>query len=251
MSDNAEKVDWMKALIAQSKMELMLTLRQLEGMLITVFFPPALLIFFAGIGVKPSSVERPIDFLLPGMLALAVMSTGLVSLSIRTGYERSYGVLKRLGSTPLTRTQLLIAKIISVIAVDILDIIILIAIAYFMFDWHPTGALPLAIFALLLGIATFSSFGLMLAGSFRAETTLATANTLFFLFLLLGGVAWPLDKLPKFLSIPARIFPSAAFADALRASLGTNPSFPLLNLVILAAWGIVTLMIASRTFRWE
>ena len=241
----------MNALIAQTKMELKLTLRQFEGMLITVFFPPALLIFFAGIGVKPSSVERPIDFLLPGMLALAVMSTGLVSLSIRTGYERSYGVLKRLGSTPLTRTQLLIAKIISVIAVDILDIIILIGIAYFLFDWHPTGALPLAIFALLLGIATFSSFGLMLAGSFRAETTLATANTLFFLFLLLGGVAWPLDKLPNFLSIPAKIFPSAAFADALRASLGPHTSFPIWNLLILAAWGLVTLAIASRTFKWE
>lgn len=241
----------MNALIAQTKMELRLTLRQFEGMLITVFFPPALLIFFAGIGVKPSSVQRPIDFLLPGMLALAVMSTGLVSLSIRTGYERSYGVLKRLGSTPLTRTQLLIAKIISVIAVDIVDIVILVAIAYFMFDWHPTGALPLAILALLLGIATFSSFGLMLAGSLRAETTLALANTLFFVFLLLGGVAWPLDKLPGLLSVPAKVFPSAAFADALRSSLGPHPSFPVLNLVILAAWGLVALAIASRTFRWE
>lgn len=241
----------MKTLVAQTKMELMLTFRQFEGMLITVFFPPALLIFFAGIGVKPSSVQRPIDFLLPGMLALAVMSTGLVSLSIRTGYERSYGVLKRLGSTPLTRTELLIAKIISVIAVDILDIVILIGIAYFMFDWHPTGALPLAFLSLLLGIATFSSFGLMLAGSFRAETTLALANTLFFLFLLLGGVAWPLDKLPSFLSIPGHIIPSAAFADALRASLGTHTSFPVWNLLILAAWGLGTLAIASRTFRWE
>ncbi len=241
----------MKALIAQSKMELMLTFRQFEGMLITVVFPPALLIFFAGIGVKPSSADRPIDFLLPGMLALAVMSTGLVGLSIRTGYERSYGVLKRLGSTPLTRSQLLMAKIVSVVAVDMIDIVILIAIAYFMFDWHPTGALPLAIFALLLGIATFSSFGLMLAGSFRAETTLATANTLFFLFLLLGGVAWPLDKLPEFLSIPAHIFPSAAFADALRASLGPHTSFPIWNLVILAGWGVGTLAIASRTFKWE
>jgi ABC-2 type transport system permease protein len=242
---------YMRALIAQSKMELMLTLRQFEGVLITVIFPPVLLIFFAGIGIKPSSSERPIDFLLPGMLALAVMSTGLVSLSIRTAYERNYGVLKRLGSTPLSRGQLLIAKIISVIAVDILDIIILIAIAFLMFDWRPSGALPLALLALILGIATFSSFGLMLAGSVRAETTLAAANTLFFLFLLLGGIAWPLDKLPSFLSIPARIFPSAAFADALRASLGKDPSVPFLNLAILAAWGIVTLAIASRTFRWE
>ncbi|HEX7102951.1 MAG TPA: ABC transporter permease [Nitrolancea sp.] len=241
----------MKALMAQTKMELMLTFRQFEGMLITVIFPPVLLIFFAGIGVKPSSADRPIDFLLPGMLALAVMSTGLVSLSIRTAYERNYGVLKRLGSTPLSRGQLLIAKIISVIAVDILDIIILIGIAYFFFDWHPTGALPIAIFALILGTATFSSFGLMLAGSVRPETTLAAANTLFFLFLLLGGIAWPLDKLPSFLSVPARIFPSSAFADALRDSLAKNPSFSLWNILILAAWGVVTLAIASRTFRWE
>ena len=105
----------MNALLAQTRIEMLLSLRRFESILITVIVPVVLLIFFATIGVAPDEYDDPVDFLLPGMLALAVMSTGLVGLSIRTAYERSYGVLKRLGTTPLTRQQLILAKVISVV----------------------------------------------------------------------------------------------------------------------------------------
>lgn len=241
----------MDVLIAQSLMELRLTLRRFEGVLITMVVPAVLLIFFGAIGIKPEDVARPIDFLLPGMLALAVISTGLVGLSIRTAYERHYGVLKRLGATPLTRGQLLLAKVVSVIAVELVEIVLLVGIAAAFFGWRPTGAFGLAVLAIVLGTVVFSLFGLTLAGAVRAETTLAAANALYLLFLLLGGIVWPISRLPGALSLPARLLPSSAFADALRATLSAHPSLPISNLLILLAWSVLALVVASRTFQWE
>lgn len=241
----------MNALMAQTRIELLLTMRRFESVLITMIVPVVLLVFFAAVGIAPDEYERPIDFLLPGMLALAVMSTGLVGLSIRTAYERSYGVLKRLGSTPLTRGQLIGAKVLSVAVIVIVEIVLLVGIAAIGYDWRPGGAFALTLLALLLGTAVFSGFGLMMAGALRAETTLATANGLYLLFLLLGGVVWPIERLPGLLAVPARLLPSSAFADALRDTLAREPSLPLLNLLVLAAWGVLALVIASRTFRWE
>ncbi len=241
----------MNALLAQTMMELRLTLRNGEGVLLTMVVPIVLLVFFAAIGLAPDGYDRPIDFLLPGMLALAVMSTGLVSLSIRTAYERSYGVLKRLGSTPLSRPQLIGAKVLSVVLLELIEIVILVGIAAAAYGWRPTGLFAIAMLALIIGTATFSGIGLMMAGALRPETTLAGANGLYLLFLLVGGIVWPVDRLPGFLSMPARVLPSSAFADALRETLSSTPTLPVTHLVFLTVWGLAALLIASRTFRWE
>ena len=241
----------MNALLAQTMMELRLTLRNGEGVLLTMVVPVVLLVFFAAIRLAPDGYDRPIDFLLPGMLALAVMSTGLVSLSIRTAYERSYGVLKRLGSTPLSRPQLIGAKVLSVVLLELIEIVILVGIAAVAHGWRPTGAFAVALLALIIGTATFSGIGLMMAGALRPETTLAGANGLYLLFLLVGGIVWPVDRLPGFLAIPARVLPSSAFADALRETLSSAPAIPVTHLVFLTLWGLAALVIASRTFRWE
>jgi ABC-2 type transport system permease protein len=241
----------MEALLAQARMEFVLTLRRGEGVLITLVVPAVLLVFFASLGIAPPDSARPIDFLLPGMLALAVMSTGLVSLGIRTAYERNYGVLKRLGSTPLGRGRLLLAKIISVILVNAIEVALLITIAVIGYGWQPAGSILWAVGALLLGTATFSGLGLLLAGTLRAETTLAAANAMYLLLLLLGGILWPVERLPGFLSLVGLLLPSNALAEALRSSLGPNAEVPLVPLLALAIWFIAVLALASRTFRWE
>ncbi|MCX2727578.1 ABC transporter permease [Thermomicrobium sp. 4228-Ro] len=240
----------MHALLAQAQMELRLTLRSGEGLLVTLIVPPALLVFFAALHLAPSGYTRPIDFLLPSMLALAVMSIGLVSLGIRTAYERHYGVLKRLGATPLGRGRLIGAKILSVLAVEVLQLLLL-GGAAFLFGWRPTGALAVALVTLLLGTAVFASLGLFIAGTFRAETTLGLANGLYVLFILLGGVAWPLDRLPGPIALVGLVLPSNALASALRASLSPEPSWPLPQLGMLALWTALILLVARRTFRWE
>ena len=241
----------MEALLAQARMELLLTLRRGEGVLITLVVPAVLLVFFASLGIAPPGYARPVDFLLPGMLALVVMSTGLVSLGIRTAYERSYGVLKRLGSTPLGRGRLLAAKVLSVVAVAAAEIALLLAIAAFGYGWRPGGSLLWALLILVLGTAAFSSIGLLLAGTLRAETTLAAANGLYLLLLLLGGIVWPVERLPGPLALVGLLLPSNALAEGLRLSLGPQPVAPLAQLLALLLWCAGVLAVALRTFRWE
>jgi ABC-2 type transport system permease protein len=240
----------MAPLIAQTKMEIRLTMRRFEAVLITMIVPVVLLVFFTLIGLAPDDYSRPVDFLLPSMLVLAVMSTGLVGLAIRTAYERSYGVLKRLGSTPLSRSNLLLAKINSVILVTLAQIIILIAIAALGFGWRPEGNLLLAGLVLVIGTATFAGLGLLLAGVLRAETTLAAANTIYIFLLLFGGIIWPADRLPGGIAIIGELLPSAAFASALRSIMSSGDA-PVVPIIILSVWGIAGILLASRTFRWE
>ena len=131
---------------------------------------------------------------MPGILALAVMSTAMVSLGIATGFERGYGVLKRLGATPLGRPRLLGAKIVTIVAVELLQAAVLLPVGLAL-GWNPGGgagaAVAGAIGAILLGSAAFAGIGLLMAGTLRAEVNLAAANGLYLILLLLGGMIVP------------------------------------------------------------
>src|SRR3989442_14461936 len=129
-----------RQVMAQTKIELLLTLRRGESVLITLIVPVLLLIFFASLNIIPASTGKAVDFLLPGMLALAVMATGMVSLGIATAYERYYGVLKRLGSSPLPRAGLILAKLLSVLVLELLQVIILVGVAVALYGWRPAGS---------------------------------------------------------------------------------------------------------------
>src|SRR5256884_6156488 len=238
-------------IIAQTRVELLLTLRRGESVLITLIVPVLLLIFFTSLNIIPSTTGRAVDFLLPGMLALAVMATGMVSLGIATAYERYYGVLKRLGSSPLPRSGLIIAKVISVLALEVIQIIVLVGVAMLIYGWRPIGSPLLALLVMAIGTITFSALGLAMAGALRAEVTLAGANALYLLFLLLGGGILPLSHLPAPLAAIAQLLPAAALTQALQASMSNNMAFPGFALLILVIWTIVVLVIAIRTFQWE
>jgi ABC-2 type transport system permease protein len=240
--------------LAQTRAELLLTLRRGESVLITVIVPALLLVFFASLGVAGDGgggASRPVDFLLPGMLALAVIATGMVSLGIATAYERHYGVLKRLGASPLPRAGLLLAKALAILVLEVAQVAILLAIAAALYGWRPTGAPLVAGLALVLGTAAFAGLGLAMAGALRAEATLAGANGLYLVFLLLSGAVLPLDRLPSFVATAARLLPAAALTGALRAAFDAGAPFPALDLAILTAWAVAILVVAARTFRWE
>src|SRR5215472_10992932 len=119
----------MRPLLAQLRVELILTLRRGESLLITVVVPVVLLVFFGTIASNPP------EFLVPGLLALAVMSTSMVSLGIATAYERYYGALKRLLGSPLPRTSLIAAKTLAVLLIEVVQIVLLVAIARVAFGW--------------------------------------------------------------------------------------------------------------------
>src|SRR6266487_4118707 len=238
-------------IIAQTRVELLLTLRRGESVLITLVVPVLILIFFASLNIIPATTGKAVDFLLPGILALAVMAAGMVSLGIATAYERYYGVLKRLGSSPLPRSGLIIAKMISVLVLELIQTIVLIGVAAVFYGWRPAGSPLLTLLAMAIGTVTFSALGLAMAGVLRAEVTLAAANGLYLLFLLLGGGILPLSHLPPALAAIAQILPAAALTQALQATMANNAPFPWSALLTLVIWAVVILLVAVRTFRWE
>ncbi len=240
-----------RQIAAQARVELLLTLRRGESVLITLIVPVLLLVFFASLNIVSTSSGKAVDFLLPGMLSLAIMAAGMVSLGIATAYERYYGVLKRLGSSPLPRSGLIIAKVISVLVLEVIQVIVLVAVAAAFYGWRPAGVPLLALVVLAIGTVTFAALGLAMAGALRAEVTLAAANGLFLLFLLLGGGILPLSHLPGPLAAIAQILPAAALTQALQATLSNGAAFPGFSLLTLAIWAVLILLVAIRTFRWE
>lgn len=240
-----------RQIMAQTKIELLLTLRRGESVLITLIVPVLLLVFFASLNIIPATTGKAVDFLLPGILALAVMAAGMVSLGIATAYERYYGVLKRLGSSPLPRSGLLIAKMISVLVLELIQTIVLIGVAAVFYGWRPAGSPLLTLLIMAIGTVTFSALGLAMAGALRAEVTLAAANGLYLLFLLLGGGILPLSHLPPALAAIAQILPAAALTQALQATMANNAPFPGSALLTLVIWAVAILIVAIRTFRWE
>jgi ABC-2 type transport system permease protein len=210
-----------------------------------------LLVFFSVVDVLPSGTQEPVDFLLPGIVALAVMSTAMVSLGIATGFERTYTVLKRLGATPLTRGELVTAKMLSVTAVEVLQLAILVPLGLLL-GWRTgSGSAVLALPAVLLGTAAFSGIGLSLAGTLRGEINLAAQNGLYLVLLLLGGMVIPMSSLPGPLRAVCEYLPSSALADVLRDSLTGTGNRPGVSWVVLAVWAVLAPVTAARTFRWH
>src|SRR5215470_17771403 len=144
-----------RAVTAQARIEALLTIRRGESLLVTLVIPLGILVFFSSVDAVNTSYKDPVDFLVPGVLALAVMSSAMVSLGIATGYERRYGVLKRLGSTPLSRAGLLTAKTLNVLGLELLQAVVIIVTGIAL-GWDPTGGLPEAVLLLLVGTVAFA-----------------------------------------------------------------------------------------------
>jgi ABC-2 type transport system permease protein len=237
--------------LAQVRAETYMTLRRGETLLLTVGIPVVFLVFFSTVHVVSTGTGHPVSFFVPGVLALAVMSTAMVSLGIATGFERGYGVLKRLGATPLGRPSLLGAKIGAVVVVEALQAVVLVAVSLAL-GWHPTaGGAGVAVAVVLLATAGFGGLGLFLAGVLRAEVNLAAANGLWLLLLLVSGMLAPLSKLPGWLAQVAKLLPAAALAQALHDALGVGRAVPGWAWVVLVVWAALAPAAAVLTFRWE
>ena len=236
-----------RMLASQTRAELTLALRNSEQVLLTLVIPLGLLVVLTLIPFVAVTGRR-VDFFVPGVLALAVMSSAFTGQAIATGFERQYGVLKRLGATPLPRSVLLGAKTLGVLAVELLQLVAICLVGLAL-GWHPHGS-PTAVLALVvLGTAAFSGLGLLLGGTLRGLTTLAAANLVWFVLLLLGGVVFPLSQLGAAEPV-LRLLPTAALSDGLRTVLAGH-GLPGRDLLALAVCAVVALVAASRAFRWE
>jgi ABC-2 type transport system permease protein len=238
---------------AQATAETKSLLRNGEQLLLTLIIPVLLLIAFSAEPLISFGAGKRVDWLTPGIIALAIMSTAFTSQAIATGFERRYGVLKRLGAEPLSRPGLIAAKTATVIIVEIAQCAI-IAVAAFILGWNPR-AHPLAIitvpFLVLAGTAAFSGLALLMAGTLRAEATLAAANLVYILLLGVGGVVFPLTKFPAGARPLLELLPSGALSTALRSVLQHGAILPAGNTITLLVWAVIGITLAARTFRWE
>jgi ABC-2 type transport system permease protein len=240
----------------QAALELRTMARNGEQLLLTLIIPVLLLIAFGHenlISIGSDGRISRIDFVVPGVLALAVLSTAFTSQAIATGFERRYGVLKRLGATPLSRRGLIAAKTLTVVAVELGQFAIVLLVGALM-GWRPAASAAAVVWVpllLLVGTAAFSGLALLLAGTLRAEATLAGANLLYVVMLGLGGVLFPLTKFPAAARPVLKLLPAGALSDGLRAVLAHSAGLPVGDLLVLCAWAVVAIALASRTFRWE
>lgn len=242
----------MRALLAQTRTELMLSLRNGEQLLVSIAIPLLLLVFFSSVDVLPlpDGVDKGVQFLAPGILALAVMSSAMVSLGIGTGFERQYKVLKRLGTTPLGRPRWVGAKIAMVLCLLVIQTSVLIA-ASFALGWSPGGTPVLAPLAILLGAAAFGGIGLLMAGTMRGTLTLALANGLYLVLLLLGGMIIPFDQMPGPIGTLGRALPSGALSQVMQSCLRDGAPTAGSAWIVLAVWAVLAPAAAARFFRWE
>lgn len=235
---------------AQTSLELRLSLRHGESLLLTFGIPLLLLVFFSVVDILPTDTDEPIDFLFPGIMALAVMSTSFVSTAISTGFERQAGVLKRLGSTPLSRGMLIAAKTASIVCVQALQMVVFTGIAVALgYRFSGSGAV-LALAAVALGTIAFTGLGMLMAGTLPAITTLAAANGIYLVLVLASGMLFPTSELPGPLAAVSKVLPSGALADLLHGTLGQADALTS-AWVVLAVWALAAPAAAARWFRWE
>ncbi|MDQ2679389.1 MAG: ABC transporter permease [Actinomycetota bacterium] len=241
----------MRAFLSQLRVELALSSRQGEQLLVSLGIPLLILVFFSSVDVLPVPTEDPVDFLAPGVLALAIMSTSLVSLGISTGFDRNYGVLKRLGASPLGRPRWIAAKIATVLLTEVAQWVLLIAVAVAL-GWSPPGAgwLP-AVGAAVLGTAAFGGIALLMAGTLPGLATLAGANALYLVLLLTGGMVIPLEELPGPLEAVVKVLPAAPLAEILTGSLIEGGTVAGWAWISLGAWALAAPLAAATLFRWE
>jgi ABC-2 type transport system permease protein len=238
----------LRMLAAQSATELRLALRHGEQVLLTVLVPIVLLVGLTLLTVVPLPEPR-IAAVTPGVLALAVMSTAFTGQAIALGFDRRYGVVRRLAATALPRWLLVAGRLAAVLGVVAIQMVVLGAIAVAL-GWRPGPAgIAWAVPLVLLGCAAFAALGILLGGSLRAEITLAVANLVWFVLLFAGGIVVPLAQLPGPLAAVAAVLPSGALAEGLRHTLATGSPPTAATVLVLLAWTAAASALAVRTVR--
>lgn len=239
-----------RMLAAQTRMEFRLLLRNGEQVGLTLLIPLLLLFFFNLPLLYSLDTPRRIDFVVPSIVALAVMSAAFTGLAIGTGFERKYAVLKRLGATALPRSVLIGGKTLAVLLLEVVQLALIAALG-FALGWHPHGDPALVLVLVALGTVAFGGLGLLVAGTLRAEVTLAAANLIWLILLFAGGIAIPLAKFGSAARDVLQYTPSAALSDGLHAVLQHGHGLPLRDLLTLLVWAALALPAAARWFRWE
>jgi len=237
-------------LAAQAGIELRLALRGGEQVLLTLLIPTALLIGLTLVTLVPLPDPR-VAAVTPGVLALAVMSTAFTAQAIALGFDRRYGVIRRLAATALPRWLLVAGRLVAVLGVVVVQVVVLTAIALAL-GWQPAvDGVGWAVLLVLLGCLAFGALGILVGGTLRAEVTLAVANLIWLVLVFVGGIVVPIDEMPRGLATVAQWLPTAALADGLRTSLATGAAPSEQQVLVLVVWALLAGSAAVRLVRWR
>ena len=226
----------LRRILLQGQYEALTMLRNGEQLILAIVLP---LLAMVGLTVTPlldGLGDSRINVAVPGILALCAMSTAFTGQGISTGFDRRYGVLRFLSTTPLGRTGLIAGKIIAVLAVLFLQVLIVAGVAV-MLGWRPdpAGWLP-GMGMLVLGAAAFTALGLLVAGTVRPEATLAITNLLWILLGALGGIVIPAPRLPGPRQDAVHLLPSGRSGRGFATRSCMAPSTVPLSLSCCCGW---------------
>ncbi|MFJ5956203.1 ABC transporter permease [Paenarthrobacter sp. NPDC092416] len=250
LSRNAGPASLPRRIMLQGRYETITMLRNGEQLILAIILP---LLALVGLTVTPlldGLGGARVDVATPGILALCAMSTAFTGQGIATGFDRRYGVLRFLSTTPLGRGGLIAGKILAVLAVLFLQVLVVGAVAGLL-GWapRPEAWLP-GIGLLVLGAAAFTALGLLVAGTVRPEATLAITNLLWILLGALGGIVVPAERLPALAQGIVQFLPSGALGQALRDAFLLG-AVPLPAVLILLLWTVLAGAAAIRWFKWN
>ncbi|MGB3258342.1 MAG: ABC transporter permease [Ornithinimicrobium sp.] len=244
---------------AQAAFEVRSLLSNGEQLLVSIILPVIALIVLVTVrpdysssvaADAPNTLAGAASTAVPGVLALAVVSTAFTGQAIVLAYERRYGVLRLLGTTPLGRGGLLVAKGCAVLTVVSVQVLVLGALGLAL-GWRPAPVgIPMAFLLLVLGCAAFLALAALLGGTLRAEAVLAFANLAWIVFLGCG-LLFPLDVLPEALATVLRFTPPGALGEGLRLTLLGVDTTPLVPALVLAGWTVGVGLLAVSRLRWS
>jgi ABC-2 type transport system permease protein len=242
--------------LSQARLETGLMLRNGEQLLLTLIIPLVLLLLLAGTDLVDVSGGAlgddadPVAVAVAGVLTVAVMSTAFTGLAIATGFERRYGVLRRLAVTPLPRSALLLGKAMAVLAVEAVQVLLVVGVGRLL-GWSGDANWAAVVLLVLVGTAAFAGLGMLMAGTLRAEATLAAANLVYIVLLVAGAALVPVARYPEAVQPVLGALPSGALGEGLRAVIVDGAGVPWAQVGVLAVWAVLGLGLAARWFRWE
>lgn len=247
--DGPNQASALRRVVAQGAYESRTTLSNGEQLLVALILPIMALVALSVTGVLDDGQgHASVDVAVPGIFALAVLSSGLTGQGIATGFDRRYGVLTYLSTTPLGSMGLLLGKILAVMMVLLVQLIVLGVIGGFL-GWSPEWrGTVFALIFIIVGAVTFTGIGLFIAGTVRPEATLALTNLLWVVLGAAGGIIFPIPSGPG--TFLLHLLPSTALGDGLRAAL-VQGDFSLTSLVVLVLWGAVAVAGTVRWFKWR
>lgn len=195
-----------------------------------------------------------IDFLVPGILALLIMSNNLNGVAATISSWRERGILRRLQGTPLQSTTFVASQITARMIFSSIQIVLVLLVALFVFGVHNHGSWILLILYIILGTFTFMAIGFIIASVAKnPESASPLAGLLSFFMIFLGGIFFPIRDLPVWLAPLIHVIPISYLAEAFRAIMNAGATLAELwsETLVLLAWFVGAFLISVWTFKWE